>query len=63
MGGWAGPEAGSSSGATRRIMKESQEPAPARFPVAVSVALGVTALVTLVGGIFPGSLAHWAVAP
>ncbi len=44
-------------------MKESQEPAPARFPVAVSVALAVAALVTLIGGIFPGSLARWAVLP
>ena len=44
-------------------MKESREPAPSRFPVAVSVALAVAALVTLIGGIFPDSLARWAVLP
>ncbi len=44
-------------------MKEPQEPAPPRFPVAVSVALGVAALVTLSGGIFPGSVVPWAVSP
>ena len=44
-------------------MNEPQEPAPSRFPVAVSAALAVAALVTLIGGIFPGSLATWAVSP
>ncbi len=44
-------------------MKEPQGPAPSRFPVAVSVALAAAALVTLIGGIFPGSLAPWAVVP
>lgn len=44
-------------------MNGPQEPAPPRFPVAVSAALAVAALVTLIGGIFPGSLAHWAVSP
>ncbi len=44
-------------------MKEPTEPAPARFPVAVSAALAVAALVTLLGGIFPGSVAIWVVAP
>jgi len=44
-------------------MKNSREPAPASYPIAVSVALGVTAVITLVGGIFPGSLVRWAVSP
>ena len=44
-------------------MKESQEPAPPRFPAAVSVALAVAALVTLIGGILPGTLVPWAVSP
>ena len=44
-------------------MNEPQEPAPSRFPVAVSAALAVAALVTLIGGISPGSLARWAVPP
>jgi NADH-quinone oxidoreductase subunit N len=44
-------------------MDGSQEAEPSRFPMAVSAALGVAALVTLVGGISPGSLLHWAVAP
>ncbi len=42
-------------------MKEPQEPAPSRIPVAVCVALAVAALVTIIGGIFPGILATWAV--
>ena len=44
-------------------MKEPQEPAPPRIPVAVSVALVVAALVTMIGGIFPSILAPWAVTP
>ena len=44
-------------------MKEPQEPAPSRFPLAVSAALAVAALVTLFGGIFPEILAPWAVSP
>jgi NADH-quinone oxidoreductase subunit N len=44
-------------------MNEPQEPAPSRFPVALSAALAVAALVTLIGGISPGSLAAWAVSP
>jgi NADH-quinone oxidoreductase subunit N len=44
-------------------MKEPRAPAPARFPVAVSAALIVSALVTLLGGIFPGVVALWAAAP
>ena len=44
-------------------MKEPQEPAPSRFPVAVSAALAVAALVTVIGGIFPGIVTRWAAAP
>ena len=44
-------------------MKEPQGLAPSRFPVAVSAALAVAALVTLIGGIFPGSVTPWAVPP
>jgi NADH:ubiquinone oxidoreductase subunit 2 (subunit N) len=44
-------------------MKEPQEPAPSRFPVAVSAALAAAALVTVIGGIFPGIVTRWAAAP
>jgi NADH-quinone oxidoreductase subunit N len=44
-------------------MKEPKEPAPSRFPVAIFAALAVAALVTLIGGVSPGSLARWAVSP
>src|SRR6266852_8388415 len=44
-------------------MNAPQEPAPSHFPAAVSAALAVAALVTLIGGISPGSLARWAVSP
>ncbi len=44
-------------------MREPQEPAPGNFPVAVSAALAIAALVTLIGGISPGSLTVWAVSP
>ena len=44
-------------------MKEPQEAAPSRFPVAVSAALAVAALVTVIGGISPGTIAPWAVSP
>jgi NADH-quinone oxidoreductase subunit N len=44
-------------------MKEPQESEPSRCPLTVSAALGVAALVTVIGGIFPGSLTFWAVAP
>jgi NADH-quinone oxidoreductase subunit N len=44
-------------------MNEPQEPAPSRLPVALSAALAVAALVTLIGGISPGSLAAWAASP
>ncbi len=45
------------------FMKEPQEAAPSHLPMAVSAALGVAALVTLIGGIFPGILVSWAVSP
>ena len=44
-------------------MREPRDPAPSRFPPAVSAALGVAALVILIGGISPGSLTQWAVSP
>jgi NADH-quinone oxidoreductase subunit N len=44
-------------------MNAPEEPAPPRFPRAVYAALAVAALVTLIGGISPGSLARWAVFP
>ena len=44
-------------------MTEPEEPAPAAVPAAVSAALAVAALVTLIGGISPGSLAPWVVSP
>ena len=44
-------------------MREPQEPAPARFPVAVSAVLALAALVTLFGGIAPGTFVVWAVPP
>jgi NADH-quinone oxidoreductase subunit N len=44
-------------------MREPRDPAPSRFPMAVSAVLGVAALVTLIGGISPGSLTLWAVSP
>ncbi len=45
------------------FMRESEEPAPSRWPVAVSAALTVAALVTLIGGISPATLMSWAVSP
>jgi hypothetical protein len=44
-------------------MNPPQEPAPSPFPRALYAALAVAALVTLIGGISPGSLARWAVSP
>ena len=44
-------------------MRKPLEPEPPHYPLAVSAALAVAAIVTLIGGIFPGSLASWAVAP
>ncbi|MBI3471223.1 MAG: NADH-quinone oxidoreductase subunit N [Candidatus Solibacter usitatus] len=44
-------------------MNAPREPAPSRFPAAMSAALAVAALVTLIGGISPGSLARWAAPP
>jgi NADH-quinone oxidoreductase subunit N len=45
------------------FMAEPQGSAPAHFPAAVSAALAVAAFVTIVGGIFPGVFAAWAVPP
>ena len=44
-------------------MTEPQGLAPGRWPGAVSAAVVVAALVTLVGGIFPDSFAAWAAPP
>jgi NADH-quinone oxidoreductase subunit N len=44
-------------------MSDAQEPAPARAPAAVFAALAMAALVTVIGGIAPGSLTPWAVSP
>ncbi len=44
-------------------MREPQDPAPSHFPVAVSAALAVAAVITLIGGISPGSFTTWAVSP
>ena len=44
-------------------MREPQDAPPSRYPMAVSAALGVAAVVTLIGGISPGSLTLWAVSP
>lgn len=45
------------------FMQEPREAPPLHLPMAVSAALAVAALVTLIGGIFPGSLVRWAVSP
>jgi NADH-quinone oxidoreductase subunit N len=44
-------------------MTEPHGSAPGRFPAAVSAALAVAAVVTIVGGIFPGTFAAWTVPP
>ena len=44
-------------------MNAPKEPAPSRFPGPVFAALAVAALVTLIGGISPGSLAPWTAPP
>lgn len=44
-------------------MAESQEAAPRRLSVPVSAALALAAVVTIVGGIFPGVVAVWAARP
>jgi NADH-quinone oxidoreductase subunit N len=49
--------------AVMMYMREPQEGAVAKFPVAVSAALAVAAVVTVVGGVLPGSLTRWAVGP
>ncbi|MFP6665998.1 MAG: hypothetical protein VB876_01710 [Pirellulales bacterium] len=44
-------------------MKEPQVPAAPRFPPAVTAALAVAALVTVIGGVLPSIVTQWAVAP
>ncbi|HSF14689.1 MAG TPA: NADH-quinone oxidoreductase subunit N [Vicinamibacteria bacterium] len=45
------------------FMREAEEPAPSHWPMAMSAALAVAALVTLIGGISPATLMSWAVSP
>ncbi len=45
------------------FMREPSQAEPSSYPLAVSAAITVAALVTIVGGIFPGSLISWAVSP
>lgn len=44
-------------------MMEPEESAPGRLPAAVSAALALAAVVTIIGGIFPDTFAAWTVAP
>jgi NADH-quinone oxidoreductase subunit N len=44
-------------------MTEPEGEAPGRFPATVSVALGLAAVVTILGGVFPDTLATWTVPP
>jgi NADH-quinone oxidoreductase subunit N len=44
-------------------MQTPREPAPSRLPAPVLAPLVAAALVTLLGGLLPGSLARWAVSP
>jgi NADH-quinone oxidoreductase subunit N len=44
-------------------MTEPEGAAPGRFPAAVSAALAVAGLVTIIGGIFPGTFGSWTVPP
>lgn len=44
-------------------MSEPEGEAPGRFPATVSAALAFAALVTIVGGIFPGTFAAWTIPP
>src|SRR6266851_4459320 len=44
-------------------MTEPQGSPPGRLPAAVSAALAVAGLVTIIGGIFPGTFAPWTVPP
>ena len=49
--------------AVHMYMTESQGSAPARFPAGATAALVVAALVTVIGGIFPGAFVLWTVPP
>ena len=44
-------------------MREPEDEVPSRVPVPIFAALAVAALVTLLGGIAPGSITRWAIAP
>jgi NADH-quinone oxidoreductase subunit N len=45
------------------FMTDSQEGAPIRVPIAVSAALALAAIVTILGGLFPGTVSVWAARP
>lgn len=49
--------------AVHMYMREPRQAEPSPYPWAVSAALAVAALVTVLGGVFPGGLTLWAVAP
>jgi NADH-quinone oxidoreductase subunit N len=44
-------------------MSGAEDPEPSRTPAALFAGLAVAAIVTLIGGIAPGSLAPWTVSP
>jgi NADH-quinone oxidoreductase subunit N len=44
-------------------MQTPTEPAPSRFSMAVMASLAAASLVTLIGGLSPGSLSRWVVSP
>ena len=44
-------------------MNEPQEATPSRFPLAITAALAIAALVTVFGGLFPGLLSVWTAVP
>jgi len=44
-------------------MEEPTAPAPARMTTVLALALGLAAVVTVAGGVLPGSLTAWAVSP
>jgi NADH-quinone oxidoreductase subunit N len=44
-------------------MTEPKGAAPGRFPATVSAALAFAAVVTIIGGLFPGTFAAWTVPP
>jgi NADH-quinone oxidoreductase subunit N len=49
--------------AVHMYMTEPSGEAPGRFPAAISAALVVAAVVTIIGGVFPAALAAWTAPP